>query len=155
MSDAAASRVVKTPFGPLLVRAEEGEITRITWAPGHGQDEEPVLIEAETQLIAYFRGERQSFDLPLRVKGGTFQRAVCDEMLTIPFGQTLTYGDIARRLGAPPQAVGQACGGNPIPVVIPCHRVLGATGLGGYSGGQGIETKVALLRHEGAAGLLI
>ena len=76
-------------------------------------------------------------------------------MQSIPFGETLTYGEIAKRLGVPAQAVGQACGGNPIPVIIPCHRVLGATSLGGYSGEGGVETKVWLLRHEGAAGLLI
>lgn len=76
-------------------------------------------------------------------------------MLEIPLGETRTYGDIARDLGAPPQPVGNACGSNPIPVIIPCHRVLGAKGLGGFSGAGGVETKVALLKHEGAAGLLI
>ena len=76
-------------------------------------------------------------------------------MRAIPVGHTRTYGDIARDLGVPPQAVGQACGGNPIAIIIPCHRVLGAGGLGGFSGAGGVETKVALLRHEGAAGLLI
>ena len=76
-------------------------------------------------------------------------------MLRIPFGETRTYGDLARDLDTPAQAIGQACGGNPIPLVIPCHRVLAARSLGGFSGGAGIETKVALLKHEGAAGLLI
>ena len=83
------------------------------------------------------------------------QVQVCEVMQSIPFGETLTYGDIAKRLDVPAQAIGQACGGNPIPVIIPCHRVLGATSLGGYSGEGGVETKVWLLRHEGAAGLLI
>ncbi len=76
-------------------------------------------------------------------------------MLAIPWSETREYGDIARALGVPAQAVGGACGGNSIPVIIPCHRVLGAAGLGGYSGAGGIETKVWLLRHEGAAGLLL
>jgi len=89
------------------------------------------------------------------VRGSQFQQDVCAVMATIPFGETLTYGDIARRLGAPAQAVGQACGGNPIPLIIPCHRVLGARGLGGFSGGVGVDTKVWLLKHEGAGGLLI
>jgi len=89
------------------------------------------------------------------VSGSDFQRAVCDAMRAIPFGETRTYGEIARALGVPAQAVGQACGANPIPVIIPCHRVLGAASLGGFSGSGGIETKVALLRHEGAAGLLL
>ncbi len=76
-------------------------------------------------------------------------------MRAISVGDTRTYGDIAQELNVPPQAVGQACGGNPIPIIIPCHRVLGVTGIGGFSGAGGVETKVALLRHEGAAGLLI
>ncbi len=77
-------------------------------------------------------------------------------MRRIPFGDTLSYGEIARQVGASPQAVGQACGQNPLPVLIPCHRVLGAGGkLVGFSGMGGVETKVALLRHEGAGGLLI
>jgi methylated-DNA-[protein]-cysteine S-methyltransferase len=76
-------------------------------------------------------------------------------MSAIRFGDTCTYGDIANQLGVPAQAVGQACGGNPIPVIIPCHRVMGARGLTGFSGAGGVETKVALLRHEGAGSFLI
>ena len=76
-------------------------------------------------------------------------------MYAIPLGETRTYGDLAIELGQAPQTVGQACGANPIPVVIPCHRVLSANGLGGFSGAGGVETKVALLRHERAASLLI
>ncbi len=78
-------------------------------------------------------------------------RAMC----AIPFGETRTYGDLARALDAPAQAIGQACGGNPVPIIVPCHRILGASGLGGYSAPGGVETKVALLKHEGAASLLI
>lgn len=118
-------------------------------------DDTSLLLEAETQLAAYFAGEREVFDLPLDVGESGFQRAVCDAMLAIPFGYTRTYGEIARDLGVPAQAVGQACGANPIPILIPCHRVMGAKGLTGFSGGGGIETKVALLRLERAAGLLI
>jgi methylated-DNA-[protein]-cysteine S-methyltransferase len=95
------------------------------------------------------------FDLPLKVNGSDFQRAVCAAMSAIPFGETCTYGDIAKGLGVPAQAVGQACGGNPIPVIIPCHRVIGAKGLTGFSGAGGVETKVALLRHERAGGFMI
>ena len=89
------------------------------------------------------------------MEGSDLQRDVCDAMRAIPFGETRTYGDLAKTLGVPPQAIGQACGGNPIPVIIPCHRVLGASSLGGFSGGTGIETKIALLKHEGAASLLL
>ena len=143
-----------TPIGPLTLTEETGTLTRVTWEDGH-TDDTPLLREAAVQLAAYFAGELRSFDLPLTVHGSGLQRRACAAMLEIPFGETRTYGDLARSLSAPAQAIGQACGGNPIPVLIPCHRVLGATSLGGFSGGTGIESKVALLRHEGAASLLI
>ncbi|WP_370282424.1 methylated-DNA--[protein]-cysteine S-methyltransferase [Pseudooceanicola sp.] len=147
--------VVETPVGPLSLHEEDGAITRVSWREAAPAGRSEVLEEAARQLAAYFAGTRRAFDLPLAVQGSALQRAVCAEMAAIPFGETVTYGDIARRLGRPAQAIGQACGGNPIPVIIPCHRVLGASGLGGFSGEGGVETKVALLRHEGAAGLLI
>ncbi|WP_095588308.1 methylated-DNA--[protein]-cysteine S-methyltransferase [Actibacterium ureilyticum] len=143
-----------TPVGVLCVTETDGAITALSWGEA-GVDETPLLIRARDQIRAYFAGARTRFDLPLCVAGSDLQRAVCDAMSAIPFGDTRTYGDIARDLGVPAQAIGQACGGNPIPVIIPCHRVLGANGLGGFSGAGGVETKVALLRHEGAAGLLI
>jgi len=146
---------IPTPVGPLTVTEEDGAITRVSWLSSGDRGRSAVLDEALAQLQAYFAGERQAFDLPLRVHGSALQRAVCEQMQAIPFGETLTYGDIAKRLDMPAQAIGQACGGNPIPVIIPCHRVLGAASLGGFSGDGGVETKVALLRHEGAAGLLI
>ncbi len=146
-----------SPIGPLWIEEEDGALIRLGWGAPTGPEDEltPLLREARGQIAAYFAGERTRFDLPLTVHGSAFQRAVCDAMLAIPFGETRTYGDIARDLGASAQAVGNACGANPIALIIPCHRVLGADGLGGYSGAGGIETKVALLRHEGAAGLLI
>ena len=148
------SLTVKTPVGPLTVTETEGAITAVTWG-GNAQDETQLLEEAKAQLDAYFGGDLQKFDLPLTVHGSDLQRQVCAEMLKIPFGETRTYGDLAKALDTPAQAIGQACGGNPIPVIIPCHRVLAASGLGGFSGGTGIETKVALLKHEGAASLLL
>jgi len=87
--------------------------------------------------------------------GSAFQQRFYEALCAIPFGETRTYGDLAKELEAPAQAIGQACGGNPIAILIPCHRVLGADNLGGYSGIGGVETKVALLKLEGAAGLLI
>ncbi|MCW8844102.1 MAG: methylated-DNA--[protein]-cysteine S-methyltransferase [Rhodobacteraceae bacterium] len=147
-------RTIKSPVGALRIVETDGAITRLAWGQG-AQDETPLLREAEAQLHAYFAGQRETFDLVLRVDGSDFQRAVCAAMSAIPFGYTRTYGEIARELGAPAQAVGRACGANPIPILIPCHRVMGAKGLTGFSGGNGIETKVALLRLEGAAGLLI
>ncbi|MCV2888309.1 methylated-DNA--[protein]-cysteine S-methyltransferase [Ruegeria aquimaris] len=148
------SLTVDTPTGAFVLTEEEGAITRATWGQG-GSDHTPLLDQAAAQLTAYFQGARETFDLPLRVRGSALQRAVCDAMIAIPFGYTRTYGEIARDLGSSAQAVGQCCGGNPIPVIIPCHRVMGARGLTGFSGAGGVETKVALLRLEGAAGLLI
>jgi len=144
-----------SPVGPLIVTETDGAITALGWGRATPDDETPLLAEARRQLAEYFAGKRTAFDLPLAPEGSAFQRAVCDAMLAIPFGETRTYGEIAADLGASAQAVGNACGANPIPILIPCHRVLGATGLGGYSGAGGIETKVALLRLEGAGGLLI
>ena len=145
---------VPTQFGPLTLYEEEGAVVRLVW-DGDGRDDTPLLREAAAQLRAYDAGTLEVFDVPLRVHGSDFQQAVCAQMSAIPFGETVTYGDIAKALGAPAQAVGSACGGNPIPVIIPCHRVMGAKGLTGFSGKGGVETKVALLRHEGAGGFLI
>lgn len=145
-----------SPTGPLTVISEAGRIIRVKWGEvAEDQADAPELVAAKAQLQAYFAGQLTNFDLPLEVRGSEFQRDVCTAMSAIPLGETRTYGDIAQDLGAPAQAVGGACGGNPIPVIIPCHRVLGANSLGGFSGGVGVETKVWLLRHEGAAGLLI
>ena len=146
---------VPTQFGDLILVEEDQHLIALRWGHAPSEDRTEVLEEARRQLRAYAVGELQAFDLPLRVRGTDFQRAVCSAMSEIPFGDTCTYGDIARQLGVPAQAVGQACGGNPIPVIIPCHRVMGAKGLTGFSGGAGVETKVALLRHEGAGGFLI
>ncbi|MEZ5796880.1 MAG: methylated-DNA--[protein]-cysteine S-methyltransferase [Paracoccaceae bacterium] len=144
---------LQTPFGPVSLREAAGRIVALDWHPGQGEAS-PLQAEGLRQLAEYFAGTRQDFDLPLdwgQGLGGAVRRA----MAAIPFGQTRSYGQIAAQVGAPAQAVGQACGANPIPILIPCHRVLGARGLGGFSAPGGVETKVALLRHEGAAGLLI
>jgi len=146
---------VDTQFGRLGIVEQDGAIVSVVWDGRNDGPETELLREAAAQMRAYDAGDLEQFDLPLRVQGSEFQRGVCDAMLAIPFGYTRTYGEIARDLGVPAQAVGGACGGNPIPVIIPCHRVMGAKGLTGFSGAGGVETKVALLRHEGAAGLLI
>lgn len=144
-----------TLIGPLSIEEMDGAITRVGWTR-EGQATTPLLDAAVEQLQSYFAGDLSEFDLPLHVAGTAFQKAVCDAMLAIPLGQTRTYGEIAADLGVSAQAVGSACGHNPIPVIIPCHRVMGANGrLTGFSGMGGVETKVALLRHERAAGLLI
>jgi len=139
-----------TPVGEIVVVEEDDHIVRVRWSTESRQDETPLLRNVSEQIAAYFRNDLTAFDLPLRPGGSEFQRDVCDAMLAIPFGETRTYGELAEGLGVFAQAVGQACGHNPIPIIIPCHRVLGANGLGGFSGGEGIETKMQLLRHEGA-----
>ena len=144
-----------TPVGRYYLREEDGAIVSGGWRVEEAVSPTPLLSEAERQVMAYWRGEIEAFDLPLRVEGGDLVRAVCEELSVIPFGETRTYGDLAKTLGRPAQAIGQACGQNPIALIIPCHRVLSANGLGGFSAPGGVETKVALLRHEGAAGLMI
>lgn len=149
-----AGAVFDSPFGPLTLTETGGVITRLGWGgliEGNGSD---LLAEACCQLDAYFAGTLRTFDLPLALQPGLtgqVQRA----MIVIPFGQTRRYGDLARDFGVPAQAIGQACGANPIPILIPCHRILSATGLGGFSAPGGVETKVALLKLEGAASLLL
>lgn len=143
-----------SPIGDLTLTEENGAITHLTWGPG-GTDHTPLLDEAARQLAAYFARDLTVFDLPLAPKASPSQRRFLDALIAIPYGETRTYGDLARDLNISPQAAGQACGANPIAILIPCHRVLGTGHLGGFSAPGGIETKVALLRLEGAASLLI
>jgi methylated-DNA-[protein]-cysteine S-methyltransferase len=145
---------IESPVGPLTVIEEAGAITSLDWGKS-AADNTPVLDQTIEELSSYFAGELTEFTVPLRPGGTAFQEAFYAELLAIPHGETRTYGDLASNLGVSAQAIGQACGANPIPILIPCHRVLAATNLGGYSGRGGIEAKVALLRLEGAASLLI
>ncbi len=144
-----------SPLGPITVRAGDGAVTHVDWGCWGQTRAEGVLKEAVVQIGEYFSGARKNFNLPLAPTGSEFQQSVWDAILEIPFGRTRTYGMIARELGVPAQSIGQACGRNPIPILIPCHRVLSATGLGGFSAIGGVETKVALLKLEGAASLLV
>jgi len=145
---------VRTPLGWLGLREENEAITVLDWGLS-GDDETPLLAEAERQLMAYFSHDLQNFDLPLRPGGGEFQQSVNARMREIPYGQTREYGEIAAELDSMPQPVGNACGTNTIGIIIPCHRVVGASGLGGFSAPNGVETKIALLKHEGAYSLLL
>lgn len=149
-----ARLTVPSPFGPLTLTEAGGVVARLEWSdPGTGQAT-PLLHEAARQLRAYFDRRLSRFDLPLDWGDG-LNGQVRRAMAAIPYGETRTYGALACEIGAPAQAIGQACGANPVPIIIPCHRVLSSTGLGGFSAPGGIETKVALLRHEGAASLLL
>jgi len=145
-----------SPVGDLTVHEDGGEIVALDW--GWVPDDVPnrpaptaLLLSACAQLDAYFDGERTTFDLPLKPEGTAFQQQVWQALCDIPPGQTRTYGDIARELNSAAQAVGTACGSNPIPIIIPCHRIVAADGLGGYSGEGGAQTKAQLLRLEGVA----
>ena len=155
--------VMESPIGPLRLVEQDGAITGIEFSPfrpvgqsadgrprGDRQDDQPLLVEARRQLAAYFDRDLKEFDLPLAPVGSAFQRRVWDQLLGIGWGETASYGEIAHRLGmtnAASRAVGLANGRNPIPIVIPCHRVIGANGtLTGYAGG--IERKQLLLELE-------
>ena len=149
-----ATTVVDSRIGPLgLVATRDGLAgVRFHAHAFPSGDASPVLDAAAEQLESYFAGELTAFDLPLDLSGSEFQRRCWLALATIPYGQTVSYGEQARRLGLGPasaRAVGAANGQNPLPIVLPCHRVLGADGsLTGFGGG--LETKRFLLEHEGA-----
>ncbi|PTX54364.1 methylated-DNA-[protein]-cysteine S-methyltransferase [Litoreibacter ponti] len=144
-----------SPVGPLTLTEEDGAIASLDWDASGGEPESDLLRGAVAQMQDYFAGKRLEFDLPLRPRGSAFQQDFYQALRAIPYGETRTYGELAGELGVSAQAIGQACGANPIAILIPCHRVLAASGLGGFSGRGGVEAKVALLKLEGAAGLLL
>ena len=151
--------VIDSPIGELRLVEQGGAITAIEFSPfrdhdgrvrGDRADDNPLLVEAARQLRAYFDRDLKEFDLPLAPQGSDFQQRVCAQLLGVGWGETASYGEIARRLGhtnAASRAVGLANGRNPIPIVIPCHRVIGANGtLTGYAGG--LDRKQKLLELE-------
>jgi len=141
---------LNTAVGPLTLFEEDDAIVALEWGRAPEGNETPLLTKAHDQVLDYFDRKLTQWDLPLNPRGDAFQRAVWDAMCRIPFGSVRTYGEIARDLSSAARAVGGACGRNPIPIIIPCHRVIGANGrLTGYSGGAGLETKRALLFLEG------
>lgn len=148
------SLTCKSPIGPLTLTDENRAITRLDWG-GDANDPTPLLLEAEHQLALYFAGELTEFDLPLAPGASPRQLRFLDALCAIPYGETRTYGQMAKALGISAQAAGQACGANPIAILIPCHRATGTDSLGGFSAPDGIEKKVALLKLEGAASLLL
>lgn len=149
-----STTVIDSPVGPLLLRSRGDALTHISFAPEASPDDErsddPVIRAAIDQLEAYFAGARTEFDLPLAPAGTEFQVRVWTALGDIPYGQTESYGDLARRVGLPTRAsraVGAANGQNPLPIVLPCHRVIGSTGqLTGYGGG--LDNKRLLLQLE-------
>jgi methylated-DNA-[protein]-cysteine S-methyltransferase len=154
---------IDSSVGALELRATGDALVSLLFADGPsaapatsdvGQedlDKSPILRRAADQLREYFAGERIEFDLPLRPDGTSFQRRVWATLAEIPYGETWSYGELARRIGSPTafRAVGAANGQNPLPIVLPCHRVIGADGsLTGFGGG--LHLKRFLLEHEGA-----
>lgn len=144
-----------SPVGPVGANANENAITELLWARSGNLTSGPLHQQATGELAAYFAGELKVFETPVAPRGSAFQQKFYAALCAIPYGETRTYGDLAKELGVSAQAIGQACGANPIAIIIPCHRVLAAEGLGGYSGVGGIEAKITLLKLEGAASLLI
>ena len=152
--------VIESPIGKLSLTADGAQLTSINFARDDDRaaideawvrdDAHPVLVQARAQLDEYFAGSRTEFDLPLAPVGTAFQQAVWQALLLVPFGATSTYGQLAADLGRPTggRAVGSAVGSNPIPIVIPCHRIIGKDGsLTGFAGG--LPRKTTLLRLEG------
>lgn len=148
---------VESPIGPLTLIARDGVLTNVSMLEQRHVSPPPVdaitddawFKEVAAQLDAYFAGELSSFDLEMNLLGTPFQRGVWTELREIPFGETISYGELARRVGNPnaSRAVGLANGRNPIAIIVPCHRVIGANGsLTGYGGG--LERKTWLLEHE-------
>ncbi len=140
-----------SPLGPLTVTEEQGAIVRLAWGRPKAPEATALLTRAAAALTAYFARRAFDFDLPYAPAGSDFQHRVWQEISRIPLGETRSYGALAARLGSAPRAVGGACGANPIPILIPCHRVLAAGGRpGGYSGKGSLDTKSFLLAHETA-----
>ena len=137
-----------TPLGALTLSEEDGAIVSLDWGFGRDQTQSPLLLRGREQMQAYFDGALNRFDLPLAPYGTPYRRRVWQALLEIPYGQTASYGAIAARIGGSARAVGGANSVNPIPIIIPCHRVVASAGLGGYSGGKGLETKTWLLTLE-------
>ena len=145
----------ESPIGRLVLECD-GDVLIGVWLPNErrharndADDVPTVLKETASQLDEYFAGERTDFDVRMELDGTDFQREVWSELTRIPYGETISYGELARRVGRPsaPRAVGQANGRNPIPVIVPCHRVLASNGIGGYGGG--LKVKRQLLAVEG------
>ncbi len=147
-----------SPVGPLLLAGDAGTLTGVHFQDGphrlrpppEWRREAAPFAQALKQLEEYFAGARRTFRVPLAPRGTAFQLSVWQALRAIPYGETVCYGELARRLGSSPRAVGAANGANPLPIIVPCHRVIGADGsLTGFGGGLGI--KRALLALEGAA----
>ncbi len=146
---------IDTPIGPLTIELSGEALTMLEFG-AHGEatpgaPSSGLAAETARQIEAYFAGKLKQFDLPLRAQGTPFRQKVWRALRAVPYGQTRSYGEIAREVDSAPRAVGGACGANPIAIIVPCHRIVGAGGwIGGFSGGDGCATKTILLEHETA-----
>ena len=136
----------------MTLTERDGHIAALHWGDDHCDDETELLCRARRQLDAYFNGALRKFDLPLAPDGSDYQRRVWRKLADIPYGETLSYGALAKTMSTGARAVGTACASNPLPIILPCHRVVGGDGaLTGYSGGDGLATKRYFLRMESAS----
>ena len=147
-----ADCVVTTPVGRVRIVEDAGAIAILAWSDAPvSRPTTSLLHNAAEQLNTYFAGHRTAFELPLAPAGTAHQKKVWAAMCAIPFGAVRTYGGLAAKIGSSARAVGTACGKNPIPIIVPCHRIIAAgNSIGGYSGRGGVVTKRALLNLEGA-----
>lgn len=146
------SQTVTSPAGEITVEANSNAVTRVRFGSSANQNPNKVTGLACEQLADYFNGKLVDFNLPLETKGTDFQKSVWAELAKIPKGKTISYGEIANKIGKPKaaRAVGRAVGSNPIAIIIPCHRVMASNGaITGYTGGEGVITKAQLLKLEG------
>jgi methylated-DNA-[protein]-cysteine S-methyltransferase len=140
---------LNSSLGSFTVFEADGALVALEWGRVMAGQASPLLRQAIEQLEGYFDGRLRDFSLPLRPRGTSFQQRVWSRLRDIPYGETCSYSSLALDLGTSPRALARACATNPLPIIIPCHRVVSAAGgLGGYSGGDGVTTKEALLRLE-------
>ncbi len=149
--------IIATPLGRIGIRMTGEAVSALDYLPADAPEQPPTDTATQTvieQLEAYFRDPNYVFTVPLAPTGTAFQQRAWNALQTIPAGTVLTYGELARQLDTAARAIGGACRGNPLPILIPCHRVVGRQGLGGYAGevtGDPLAIKRWLLRHEGVA----
>lgn len=137
-----------TPVGDLTLSEEAGQLVAVDWGWGRDQTATPALLEARRQMQAYFDGDLRHFDLDLAPTGTEYRKRVWRALMDVPLGQTRTYAELAVAAGGSPRSIGTAMARNPLPIIVPCHRVVASNGAGGYSGGEGLPTKYFLLALE-------
>ena len=150
----SSQHVFASPLGKIKIEISDNVLLRLSFVDARIKSinpPHPVASKVKQQLTRYFKGEKHSFAFPMKLSGTPFQQQVWMELIKIPLGEIVTYGDLAKKLKTSARAVGNACRKNPIPIIIPCHRVVAKNSIGGYSGktsGKNIKTKKTLLAHD-------